>query len=266
MTGVVIISVVITLGLLAPVLGGDPRRVDPANRLRPPSAEYFLGTDEMGRDLWTVLLYGAQTSIGIAGTCTVLAIVIGYLTGVLSGYFPAVDAVMMRIMDGLMSFPNIILVMALIGVVGNGIPAVVFGLTVVLVPPMARVVRSATLSARELPMVESAVSLGAKTRWILTKYVAPEAISVVIVQATMAFSMTVLSIAALSFLGIGLPPDVPSWGSSLSSAQQYFNVAWWIGVFPGLAILVTVLGLILLGDGLRDIFDPRSTTVRAAVA
>ncbi|NDL55807.1 ABC transporter permease subunit [Phytoactinopolyspora sp. XMNu-373] len=265
MAGVLIISVVIALGLLAPLLGGDPARVDPANRLRPPSSEFLLGTDEMGRDLWTILLYGARTSIGIAGVCTLLAIILGYLAGVLSGYFPAVDAVVMRIMDGLMSFPNIILVMALIGVIGNGIGAVVFGLTVVLVPPMARVVRSATLAARELPMVESAVSLGARTRWILTKYVAPEAISVVIVQATMAFSMTVLSIAALSFLGIGLPPDVPSWGASLSSAQQYFNVAWWIGIFPGAAILVTVLGLILLGDGLRDVFDPRSSTVKAPV-
>jgi peptide/nickel transport system permease protein len=261
MIGAGIITVVVLLALLAPLLGGDPNFVDPVNRLKSPRAEFPLGTDDLGRDMWTILLYGAQTALGIAGLCTVLAVVIGYVIGILCGYFPKLDAIVMRVIDGMMSFPNIILVMSLVGVLGRGLGPVVFGLTVVLIPPIARVVRSAALSVKSTAMVESARAIGAKDSWILTRYVAPEAVSVLIVQATMGFAATVLSIAALSFLGIGLPPDVPSWGASLSAAQKYIAVAWWIGVFPGVAILVTVLGLILFGDGLRDAMDPRARRI-----
>ncbi|MDE8667722.1 ABC transporter permease [Pseudarthrobacter sp. H3Y2-7] len=261
MVGAGIITVVVLLALLAPLLGGDPNFVDPVNRLKSPRAGFPLGTDDLGRDMWTILLYGAQTALGIAGLCTVLAVVIGYVIGILCGYFPKLDAIVMRVIDGMMSFPNIILVMSLVGVLGRGLGPVIFGLTVVLIPPIARVVRSAALSVKSTAMVESARAIGAKDSWILTRYVAPEAVSVLIVQATMGFAATVLSIAALSFLGIGLPPDVPSWGASLSAAQKYIAVAWWIGVFPGVAILVTVLGLILLGDGLRDAMDPRARRI-----
>lgn len=261
MIGTGIITVVVLLALLAPILGGDPNFVDPVNRLKSPRAEFPLGTDDLGRDMWTILLYGAQTALGIAGLCTVLAVVVGYFIGILCGYFPKLDAIVMRVIDGMMSFPNIILVMSLVGVLGRGLGPVIFGLTVVLIPPIARVVRSAALSVKSTAMVESARAIGAKDSWILTRYVAPEAVSVLIVQATMGFAATVLSIAALSFLGIGLPPDVPSWGASLSAAQRYIAVAWWIGVFPGVAILVTVLGLILLGDGLRDAMDPRARRI-----
>lgn len=261
MIGAGIITVVVLLALLAPLLGGDPNFVDPVNRLKSPRAEFPLGTDDLGRDMWTILLYGAQTALGIAGLCTVLAVVIGYVIGILCGYFPKLDAIVMRVIDGMMSFPNIILVMSLVGVLGRGLGPVVFGLTVVLIPPIARVVRSAALSVKSTAMVESARAIGAKDSWILTRYVAAEAVSVLIVQATMGFAATVLSIAALSFLGIGLPPDVPSWGASLSAAQKYIAVAWWIGVFPGVAILVTVLGLILFGDGLRDAMDPRARRI-----
>ncbi|WP_049567120.1 ABC transporter permease [Nocardiopsis sp. SBT366] len=258
MTGAAIVAIITLLALLAPVLGGDPDLLRPSERLQAPGTGGPLGTDEQGRDMWTVLLHGARTSLGIAAACTLLAIVAGFLTGVVCGYFRWVDAIVMRVIDGLMSFPNIILVMSLVGVLGRGVGPVLFGLTVVLVPPIARVVRAAALTARSAPMVESARALGARDSWILFRYVAPESVSVLIVQATMGFAATVLSIAALSFLGIGLPPDVPSWGASLSAAQQYAAVAWWIGVFPGAAILLTVLGLILLGDGLRDAMDPRA--------
>lgn len=264
MTGAGLLLIMVALALMAPVLGGDPYRVDPANRLLPPSAQYWLGTDETGRDLWTVLLFGARTTLGIAGVCTLIAVATGYAIGILCSYFRPVDAVMMRVIDGMMSFPNIILVMSLVGVLGAGIGPVIFGLTVVLVPAIARVVRSAALAAKGMPMVESARAMGARDSWIVTRYMAPEAVSVAIVQATMAFSITVLSIAALSFLGVGLPADVPSWGGSLSAAQQYIAVAWWIGVFPGVAILLTVLGLVLLGDGFRDVLDPRARTRRAS--
>ncbi|GAA1440489.1 ABC transporter permease [Nocardiopsis tropica] len=257
-TGAAVVAVIALLAVFAPLLGGDPDLLRPSERLQAPHAGAPLGTDEQGRDMWTVLLYGARTSLGIATACTAIAVAVGFLVGVACGYFRWVDAVVMRVVDGLMSFPNIILVMSLVGVLGRGVGPVLFGLTVVLVPPIARVVRAAALGARSAPMVESARSLGARDSWLLFRYVAPESVSVLIVQATMGFAATVLSIAALSFLGIGLPPDVPSWGASLSAAQQYAAVAWWIGVFPGAAILLTVLGLILLGDGLRDAMDPRA--------
>ncbi|WP_458112244.1 ABC transporter permease [Arthrobacter sp. R1-13] len=261
MTGVCILAVLVTLALLAPILGGDPNFINPANRLKPPQSSFPLGTDELGRDMWTVLLYGAQTALGIAALCTVLATITGFLLGIACGYFPKVDAVVMRVVDGMMSFPNIILVMSLVGVMGRGVGPVIFGLTIVLIPPIARVVRSAAVSIKSTAMVESARAIGAKDSWILSRYVAPEAVSVLIVQATLGFATTVLSIAALSFLGIGLPPEVPSWGASLSVAQRYIAVAWWIGVFPGVAILLTVLGLILVGDGLRDALDPRARRI-----
>lgn len=264
MVGLALLTIMCSVALLAPWIAGDPNWIESSDRLQPPSGQYLLGTDERGRDLWARLVYGARTTIGIAGLCTLLAVLIGYAIGILCGYFRWVDAVVMRVIDGMMSFPNIILVMSLVGVLGAGVGPVIFGLTVVLVPAIARVVRSAALAVKNMPMVESAKALGARDRWILTKYVAPEAGTVVIVQATMAFAITVLSIAALSFLGIGLDPETPSWGGSLSAAQQYFSVAWWIAVFPGLAILITVLGLVLFGDGLRDILDPRGRTRRVS--
>lgn len=258
MAGAALLGLMITLAVLAPLLGGDPHLVDPTSTLRPPSMSHWFGTDEKGRDLWTMVVHGARTSLAIGAVATALAVVTGYLLGVLCGYFRWVDAVVMRVVDGLMSFPSIVLVISLVGVLGDGVATMITGLTVVLIPMVTRVVRGAALAVKAMPMVESTTSLGSRTSWVLLRYVAPEALSVTIVQATLAFSVTVLSVAALSFLGIGLPPDVPSWGTSLSAAQQYFYSAWWIGVFPGLAIVLTVLGLVLLGDGLRDVFDPRS--------
>jgi peptide/nickel transport system permease protein len=256
--GVALVTAVALLALLSPVVGGDPDLLDARIRLQAPSAEHPLGTDDLGRDLWTMLLYGAQTSLVIAGLCSVLAAVLGFLIGITAGYFRAFDAVAMRVIDGMMAFPNIILVLSLVGVLGRGIGPVVFGLTIVLIPPIARVVRAAALGVKSSPMAESARAIGSGDGWVLARYVAPESASVLIVQVTQGFAQTVLSIAALSFLGIGLPPDVPSWGATLSAAQQYIQVAWWIAVFPGLAILLTVLGLILIGDGLRDAMDPRA--------
>lgn len=258
MLGVGLILAITLIAIAAPILGGDPNLLDPRNRLQPPGGDHPLGTDDMGRDLWTMLVYGAQSSLAIAGTCISIAIVLGFLVGIAAGYFKTFDAITMRIIDGMMAFPNIILVLSLVGVLGRGVGPLVFGLTIVLIPPIARVVRSAALGVKTSAAVESARAIGASDGWILARYVAPESASVLIVQATMGFAQTVLSIAALSFLGIGLPPDVPSWGATLSAAQQYIHVAWWIAVFPGIAILLTVLGLILAGDGLRDALDPRA--------
>lgn len=258
MVGVGLVAAMVCIALAAPVISGDPGLLDPRMRLQAPSAEHPLGTDDSGRDLWTMIAYGAQSSLAIAGGCIAMAIVLGFAVGIIAGYFKTFDAITMRIIDGMMAFPNIILVLSLVGVLGRGVAPLMFGLTIVLIPPIARVVRSAALGAKSSASVESARAIGASDGWILARYVAPESASVLIVQATMGFAQTVLSIAALSFLGIGLPPDVPSWGATLSAAQQYIQVAWWIALFPGVAILLTVLGLILIGDGLRDAMDPRA--------
>lgn len=260
--GLGLLAIILGLIVFAPLISGDPQIIDPANRLEAPTSGHPLGTDDQGRDLWTILLYGGQTAFSISAVCTALALVAGFIIGICCGYFSSFDLVMSRVIDGLMAFPNIILVMSFVGVLGSGVTPVVVGLTIVLIPPIARVVRAAALKMRSLPMVESARTIGAGHLWILRKYVAPESTSVVVVQATMGFVQTILSIAALSFLGIGLPPEVPSWGTTLSVAQQYIGVAWWLAVFPGVAILISVLALILIGDGLRDLLDPQTARRR----
>lgn len=262
-TGAVLLLIMILMAVFAPLLGGDPTALSPIDRLQAPSGQHPLGTDDLGRDLWTVIVFGARTSLGIAILCSALALTIGFIIGVSSGYFHWVDAVLMRIMDGIMSFPSIILVLSLVGVMGGGFGPLIFGLTLVQIPPVARVVRAAALGVKTTSMVESARAMGSSNLWIMRKYVAPETVSVLIIQATMAFSSIVLSIAALSFLGIGLDPSVPNWGTTLSVAQKYLSTAWWLGVFPGIAIVLTVVGLILLGDGLRDAMDPRARRLAA---
>ncbi|MCR6492215.1 ABC transporter permease [Cellulomonas sp. P24] len=194
----------------------------------------------------------------IAVTSTLLAVTVGFIIGVLAGYFRTFDGVVMRVMDGLMSFPTVVLMISLVGVMGNGPTPLVVGMAITMVPATARLVRGTSLAAKQQTSVESARAIGTRVPRILLRYIAPEGVSVVIVQVTMSLATGILVIAALSFIGIGLDPSTPTWGGALSAAQQYFKPAWWMAVFPGLAIFVTVLGLVLLGDALRDVLDPRS--------
>lgn len=256
--GAIILLIVLVVSLLAPLVEPNPSAVDPLNRLAPPGIGHPFGTDNLGRDVFAQTIWGGRAALLISLISTGLAVLIGYIIGVLVGYFHAVDNVLMRVMDGLMSFPSIVLMICLIGVLGNGLFPLILGLTIGMVPFVARVVRGSSLAAKELTMVESARAAGARTPYILARYIAPESVSVVLVQATMLLASGVLAVAALSFLGIGLDPSTPSWGSALSTAQQFFVPAWWMAVFPGLAILITILGFILLGDALRDVLDPKA--------
>jgi peptide/nickel transport system permease protein len=256
--GALILLIVLVVSLLAPITAPNPATVDPLNRLVAPQMSHLFGTDNLGRDVFAQTIWGGRAALLISLVSTGLAVASGYVIGVIVGYFRTVDGVVMRIMDGLMSFPSIVLMICLIGVLGNGIFPLILGLTIGMVPFVARIVRGASLSAKELTMVESVRAAGARTPYILFRYIAPEAVSVVLVQATMLLASGVLAVAALSFLGIGLDPSVPSWGSALSTAQQYFVPAWWMAVFPGVAILITILGFILLGDALRDVLDPKA--------
>lgn len=255
--GAGLVIAVVLPSLLAPLIEPDPYTVYPMQRLLPPSAEYLLGTDNQGRDVLGQVVWGGQAALLIAAISSLLAVTIGFVVGILCGYYRIVDAIVMRIVDGLLSFPSIILIISLVGVLGGGIPTLIIGLAITAVPPIVRIVRGQALSAKELTMVESARALGATDGIILRRYIAPEALSVAILQASVVLSNAVLAVSALSFLGIGLDPAIPSWGGMLSVAQQYFNPAWWMAIFPGIAITMTVLGLFLFGDAMRDVFDPR---------
>lgn len=257
--GAVILMLVVILSAIAPLVTQNPQSTDPLSRLAAPNGAHLLGTDNLGRDVLAQTMWGGRVALIISATSAAVAIILGYVIGVLAGYFRVFDSIVMRVMDGLMSFPSIILTISLIGVLGNGMIPLIIGLSVTMIPVVARIVRGTALAAKEFTMVESARAIGAKTPRILLRYIAPEGISVVIVQATMLLASGILAIAALSFLGIGLDPSTPSWGSALSSAQQYFNPAWWMAVFPGFAILITIFGFILLGDALRDVLDPRTS-------
>lgn len=254
--GALILVAVVLISVLAPLISPSPGAVNPVNRLAPPNPEHLFGTDNLGRDVFAQTIWGGRSALLISVVAAAFGIVIGYVIGVCAGYFRAVDSPVMRIMDGLMSFPTIILMISLIGVLGNGVVPLIIGLAIAMTPAVARVVRSTSLAAKELTMVESARAIGARTPYVLLRYIAPEARSVITVQVVMLVAGGVLAIAALSFLGIGLDPEVPSWGMALSAAQQYYG-SWWMAVFPGVAILVTILGFILVGDALRDVFDPR---------
>jgi peptide/nickel transport system permease protein len=255
--GAILLLVMIAASIAAPLLTPSPDTLDPLNRLQGPSGSHVFGTDHLGRDVLAQTLWGGRSTLLIAAVSAALGITLGYLIGTCAGYFQHVDGPIMRVMDGLMTFPSIVLMICLVGVLGNGLGPLILGLTIGMIPAVARVVRSRALSARELPMVESARAIGARSPYILVRYIAPEARSVVLVQTVMQLASGIGAIAALSFLGIGLDPDKPSWGFALSMAQQYFD-AWWMAVFPGLAILLTVLGCILVGDALRDVTDPTS--------
>jgi len=241
--------------LLAPWIAGSPTHVDPAIQFQPPSRTHPFGTDQLGRDIYAVVVYGGRPALGISALVTLLSVAIGAILGILAGYYSRADMILMRIVDGLMAFPMLVLLIGLLGVLGPGVSTLVLGLTIVLIPPAARVVRSATLVVKESAMVEAARSLGAGDFWILIRYIAPAALSAMTVQSTLSFASSVLAIAALSFLGIGLDPNTPSWGRTLADSQRYFAYAWWTAAFAGIAIVIAVGSVMALGDALRDALD-----------
>jgi len=202
-------------------------------------------------------VHGARTSLLIGTAVVAFAVGIGTLIGLLTGFFRAVDTVLSRIMDGLMSFPGIVLAIAMAGVLGASSTTVIIALGIVYMPRVARVVRSSVLVVKELSYVEACFALGSGNLYVLFRHVLPNVMSPIIIQATFIFSYAVLGEAALSFLGAGVPPTQPSWGNMLAESRTFIVMAWWMALFPGLAIMTTVLGLNLFGDGLRDALDPK---------
>lgn len=258
MAGLVIIIVMIALALLAPVISPyDPAQLAVRNRLLPPSWQNLFGTDDLGRDVFTRVLYSGRTSITVGFAVVIFASIIGVFLGLMAGFFRQLDAPVSRLIDAMMAFPDILLAIALVAALGASATNVVIALGVVYAPRLARVVRASTLVIRELPYVEAARALGVPTPIILVRHVLRNLTSPLLVQATFIFANAILAEAGLSFLGVGISPDIPTWGTMISVGRQYLDQAPWIMWFPGGAIIITVLSLQLVGDGLRDFLDPR---------
>ena len=255
-----IILLIITLAaIFAPVLSDfDPTFLDPGIRLQSPSADHLLGTDDVGRDVFTRVLYGGRTSLIIGLSVTLAAAISGAVLGLVAGYYPRLDSPIMRLLDGLMAFPSILLAIAIMASLGPSAFNVFLALAVVYTPTVARLVRSTTLVTKQQQYVESARSIGMSDKAILFKYIFPNGISPLIVQCTFVVAFAIISEASLSYLGAGVDPETPTWGNMLKDGQRVLQRAWWLAVFPGAALVTTVLTLNLLGDGLRDALDPRA--------
>ncbi|MER9199944.1 ABC transporter permease [Mesorhizobium sp. M0145] len=256
--GIAVMMVIVLAAILAPVIAPyAPTKLSIASRLHPPSLDHLFGTDDLGRDIFTRMLYAARTSLTVGFAVVIFASIIGVVLGLTSGFFRRLDAPVSRLIDAMMAFPDILLAIALVAALGATAFNVVVALGVVYAPRLARVVRASTLVIRELPYVEAARALGVPTPVILVRHVLRNVTSPLLVQATFIFANAILAEAGLSFLGVGISPDIPTWGTMIATGRQYMDQAGWIMMFPGSAIVVTVLSLQLVGDGLRDLLDPR---------
>ena len=258
LVGAVLVALDVVIALFAPALARwDPQLLDVKARLSPPGETHWMGTDDVGRDVWSRVIHGTRLSMVVGGAVVLLSFVSGIAFGLVGGYYRTLDNVLMRVMDGLMAFPGIILAIALMASLGPSVINVIVALGIVQIPRVARIVRGSVLVIRETPYVEAALALGVPDRTVLCKHVLPNCLSPVIVQGTFIFAAAVLGEAALSFLGVGVPPQVPSWGNVLAEGRLYLQQAPWLTLFPGAAIMACILGLNLFGDGLRDFLDPK---------
>ncbi|MBR7653134.1 ABC transporter permease [Brucella oryzae] len=256
--GIIVLAVFAILALLAPWIAPySPSKLSIVNRLKPPSEMFWFGTDEFGRDVFSRTIYAGRLSLMVGAAVVVLSAVIGVTLGLLAGFFQRLDTPIARLIDAMMAFPDILLAIALVAALGPSLATVIVALSVVYSPRLARIVRASTLVIRELPYVEAAQSLGISTFHIMTRHVLRNLISPIIVQCTFLFASAMLAEAGLSFLGLGVSPEIPTWGTMIAAGRQYIGQADWMTYFPGFAIILSVLSLQMVGDGLRDMLDPR---------
>lgn len=256
--GAVILLVVVLAALLAPWIAPyAPNKLSIVNKLKGPSLGHLFGTDEFGRDIFSRAIFAGRISLLVSLGVVCISTVLGVLLGVAAGFFRKLDAPISRLLDAMMSFPDILLAIALVAALGPSLATVILALGITYAPRLARIVRGSTLVLRELPYIEAAVAMGLPTWQILLRHVLLNLASPILVQATFVFASAMLAEASLSFLGVGVSTDMPTWGTMLASGREYMNNAPWLMVFPGLAIVFSVLSLQLLGDGLRDLVDPR---------
>ena len=253
----VLLLVVATAIVFPWVSGADPNETAVTQRLHAPSSGHWAGTDELGRDVMLRIVHGARYSLLIGAITAAGAVAAGTLLGMLAGFFRRLDGPVMRLVDAMMAFPDILLGIALVAILGASLWNVMLALAVVYTPRVARVVRAATLVLRELLFVDAARALGVRTHRILASHILPNLASPILVQVTFIFAYAILAEAGLSFLGVGVPPEIPTWGTMIAGSIEYADRAFWTILSPGLAIVLTALSLQTLGDGVRDLLDPK---------
>lgn len=258
-TGVITLLFLLIVTIVGPlVVTDDPLEISVQDRLSSPSSEHLLGTDEFGRDLLSRIVHGAKVTMGVGISVAAISSFFGMVIGLYASYYRTLDHILMRICDGLMAIPSILLAIALMAALGPNTRNVIIALSIVFTPHIARVIRSAALVVREQTYIEAMKAQGASSTRIIWLHIMPNTISPLVVQATYIFAEAIIVEAALSFLGAGVPPPDPSWGNILYDGKLVIFNAWWMTVFPGIMIVLSVLGLNLLGDGLRDLIDPHT--------
>jgi peptide/nickel transport system permease protein len=255
----ILLVVFAIMGIFAPLIAPfDPNFVNPADRLDPPTSAHWFGTDDLGRDIFSRVIYGSRVSMLVSVAVMIGATTIGGILGLITGFYSRIDTILMRVMDGLEAFPSILLAIAIMAAFGAAIENVIIALSLVYAPNVVRLVRSTTLMTSQELYVESARVIGMRDFPIMYHYILKNSLSPLIVQATFVVAYAVLAEASLSFLGAGVPPNIPTWGSMVSAGQPRLQQAWWASVFPGVFLFIIVLAINLIGDALRDALDPRA--------
>jgi peptide/nickel transport system permease protein len=256
--GGVILLAMILIALLAPWLGTiDPQATAPLRRLKQPSAEFWFGSDMLGRDVYSRVLFGARVSLAVGIAVAIFSTFVGLAIGLITGFIRWLDAIVMRIMDGLMSIPPVLLAIALMALTKASIENVIVAITLAEVPRVVRLVRSLVLTLRDEPYVAAAIAAGTNLPRILLRHILPNIVAPLLVQATYVCASAMITEAILSFIGAGTPPNIPSWGNIMAEARSLFQIAGYLILFPGVCLSLTVLAVYLVGDGMRDALDPR---------
>lgn len=256
--GIAVLLTLAVIAIAAPWIAHySPTDINPLARMKPPSDAHLFGTDALGRDIFSRVIWGARVSLVVAIAVAVISIALGVVIGMLAGYFKQLDMVIMRLMDGLMAIPNILLAIALMAAFRGGLVTVIVAIVVPEVPRVVRLVRALVLSIRNQPYVEAALAVGTRTPKILCMHILPNLFAPLMVQATFIAASAIITEAVLSFLGVGIPPQTPSWGNIMADGRNFLSIAFHIILFPGIFLALTVLAVNLVGDGLRDMLDPK---------
>jgi peptide/nickel transport system permease protein len=256
--GSIVLAMMVLVALLAPWLGTvDPQALSPIQRLRAPSVAHWFGTDMLGRDVYSRVIYGSRISVTVGIAVAALSIAIGLAIGLVTGFIRWLDAIVMRVMDGLMSIPSVLLAIALMALTKASVGNVIVAITLAEVPRVVRLVRGLVLSLREQPFVEAAIAAGTRLPLILVRHILPNTVAPLMVQGTYICASAMITEAILSFIGAGTPPNIPSWGNIMAEGRSLFQIAGYLILYPGIFLSLTVLAVNLLGDGMRDALDPR---------
>jgi peptide/nickel transport system permease protein len=255
--GLLILGFMLLAALAAPWIAGDPYSMKPAQRFKSPSDTLWFGTDNLGRDVYARTVYGARISLIVGLLVAAVTIALGLVVGLVAGFYRGLDGVVMRIMDGIMAIPGILLAIALVALTRASVEVVIVAIAIPEIPRVVRLVRSVVLTVREQPYVDAAIASGTRAARILFRHILPNTVAPLIVQATYIIASAVITEAALSFLGAGVPPEIPTWGNMIADGRLFLQIAPWPIFFPGLCLAILVLAVNILGDGLRDRLDPR---------